>query len=141
MLALQSLKFAIHSRAFAFVRPELSFVCDSLAFLGDARPPIGDLISLVSERLASCELSLVVRERVLTLVEFGHGHRHRRQPPLLPPSLVEPSACGAGTARCCWAARRIEPAVLNASLARSATSMGKLAAQRISMMASALWVA
>ena len=102
VLALQSLKFAIHSSAFAFVRPELSFV-------GDARPPIGDLISLVSERLASWELSLVVRERVLTLVEFAHGHRHRRQPPLLPPSLVEPSACGAGTARCCWAARRIEP--------------------------------
>jgi hypothetical protein len=53
----------------------------------------------------------------------------------------EHSTRGAGAARCCWAARRIEPAVRNAGLSRSAASMGKLAAQRISITASAVWVA
>src|SRR6516165_8053013 len=42
---------------------------------------------------------------------------------------------------CCWAASRIEPAVRNAGFSRSAGSMGRLAARRSTIRASAVWVA
>src|ERR1700757_4227244 len=42
---------------------------------------------------------------------------------------------------CCWAASRIEPAVRNAGFSQWAGLMGRLAARRSTIRASALWVA
>lgn len=67
----QSLAFTLCSGALALVRAQLSLVGRFLAVIRDAVALVGDAIPHVGDALASGELVLPPRDRLLTLVALG----------------------------------------------------------------------
>lgn len=67
---LQSLGFALRSRAFAFVCAQFSLVRHALAVVCDPISLVGDPVPLGREPLASGELSLASRQSLLALIKL-----------------------------------------------------------------------